>query len=474
MISIRFLLFALLFAWPLLGDHFINRGKAVTLYPVKQMRGLSDTTRGIRYYQDRSGIRYGVTDKIIVSFSDPRVRAGLEKRYRLHFLQRLSTRMRLYRIDDATRTLDTANRIAAETGVRFAHPDFLLHKQRRVADDYYKNQWHLKNRDHEGADIDVEAAWRYTKGEGVVTAILDEGIDIDHKDLKANVIGFANYNDPNSNYPGSERNNWHGTACAGLLCAAENGTGIVGVAPAAKLYAVRYSDSDVAQDIKAFYDLMEANVSVISNSWGSYANLDAYNEIFRELATRGRGGKGILIFFAAGNDEKNLDDPGIDDESESPWVISIGASTEDDEIAPYSNHGSSIDFLAPGGNFGGELITTDATGAKGYTDWDYNWNFVGTSAAAPIAAGVGALILSENPALTRDEVLDIMKATARKIGDIPYDADGRNDYAGYGRLDAGKAVALAHSYRLRSLAAQIRNDSFAFTIFQSVLKFSGR
>ncbi|HHD84332.1 MAG TPA: hypothetical protein ENK93_05580, partial [Campylobacteraceae bacterium] len=187
-------------------------------------------------------------------------------------------------------------------------------------------------------------------------------------------------------------------------------------------------------------------------------------------ATKGRNGKGILIFFAAGNDHKNLDTAGIDDESESPWAISIAASTERNTIASYSNYGSSVDFIAPGGTLGGKLVTTDKMGAEGYTDWNYNFNFAGTSAAAPIAAGVGILILAADPDLTRDEVLDIMRKTAVKIGDYPYDEKGWNAHAGYGLIDAGKAVSTAYRLRMQALGIvmESRIDNFVHVMFESV------
>ncbi len=472
---IKLLLTILFSVYPLFGAHFINNKKEVMLHPLKTERAFA-SGKGVQYYADDHGRQYGVTDQLIASFSDDNARKALVAKYHLRHLSDLSEQIALYRVSPSDKTLDIANALALEKGVLFAHPDFLIHKEARTADPYYKFLWHLKNREYAGADINVEEAWNYTKGKGVIAAIIDEGIDIDHDDLRENIIGFANYSakDPYTTRPDSQTGYWHGTACAGLLAAVENDTGVVGVAPESKFYAIRYSDSDVAQDIRAFHDLMEANVSVISNSWGSYTNLDAYNAIFKELATKGRNGKGILIFFAAGNDRKNLDTEGIDDESESPWVISIAASTERNTIASYSNYGSSIDFLAPGGTLGGKLVTTDKMGKEGYTDWNYNFNFAGTSAAAPIAAGAGVLILAADPDLTRNEVLDIMRKTARKIGDYPYDANGWNSHAGYGLIDAGKAVAMAHRLRLKALgiSSESHIDNFAHVMFESVQKFS--
>ncbi len=459
----------LLIVSPLFGDYYLSRGKQITLHPLKTVRSVKN--RNIHYYRDNRGKEYGVTDQLIICAKQQKDIEAIAKRYPITFIRQLSKKLFLYRTTANAQTLQIANQISTERGIAFCHPNFLLKKEQRTADRYYTKEWHLKNREHIGADINVKEAWHYTKGEGVLTAVIDEGIDIDHEDLKANIAGFANYNDPDTNYPVSKSGKWHGTACAGLLAAVENDIGVVGVAPKAKLIAVRYSDSDVARDIQAFNDLMKEGVAVISNSWGSYTNLDAYNEIFKTLATEGRGGKGILIFFASGNDSKNLDEAGVDDESESPYVLSIAASTDRDEIASYSNYGSSVDFLAPGGTLSGELVTTDAMGEKGYTDWNYNFNFIGTSASAPIAAGVAALILSANPDLTRDEVIDIMKKSAEKIGDYPY-INGRNDHAGYGRLDAGKAVKLARSYALKTKSASSKIENFAHVIYDSVLKFS--
>jgi subtilisin family serine protease len=455
---------------PLFGEYYLSGGKQIELHLLKKSRETDKNT--IAYYQDNQGKQYGVTTELILCAKNDKIRQKVAKNYHLKFLKKLSDTLFLYQSTTIHETLTLCHLISEEEGIKFAHPNFLIKKQKR-SEPYYRHQWYLKNRDYRHADINVKEAWQYTKGEGVTTAILDEGIDIDHEDLKKNIIDFANYNDPDTNYPLSKNGRWHGTACAGLMVATENGKGIIGVAPKAKLIAVRYSDDDVAKDIQAFNDLMHKDVAIISNSWGSYTNLDAYNEIFKTLATEGRDGKGILIFFASGNDHQDLDEPNIEDESESPYVISIGASTEKDEIASYSNFGSSIDFLAPGGSLSGELVTTDAMGNKGYTDTNYNFNFIGTSAAAPIAAGVAALILSVNPDLSREEVIDILKQTSKKIGNYRY-KDGRNNYAGYGRIDAGKAVQLAQTYNIKTnaLSQNSKIDNFAYIMYHSVLKFS--
>ncbi len=468
---LRLSFFMLVLTLPLLSDFYINAGKKQKLYPLKESRSVKPND--ILTYVDENGRKIALSRDIIVCFENNQthMKNRLAEKYDLTLKKRLCETMFLYSVKKSEKTLETANRICEEKYVKFAQPDFLIKKEKRTADPYYEFLWHLKNNEYKGADINVEEAWKYTKGEGIITAVIDEGIDIDHNDLRENIIGFANFNDPNSNYPTSKSGKWHGTACAGLMCATENDTGVVGVAPGSKLYAVRYSDNKISQDIAAFDYLMKQGVSVISNSWGSYRKLDSYDEIFKTLAQKGRNGKGILIFFASGNDGRSLDDAGINDESESKYVVSIGSSTHKDTIASYSNYGSSLDFLAPGGIMSGQLVTTDAMGEKGYTDWNYNFNFIGTSASAPIAAGVAALILSVNPDLTRDEVIEILAKTAKKIGDYPY-VNGKNIHAGYGRIDAGKAVKMAKYYHIRPTSSTSEVENFVHTIYRFVMEFS--
>ena len=132
-----------------------------------------------------------------------------------------------------------------------------------------------------------------------------------------------------------------------------------------------------------------------------------------------------------------------------PSVINIGSSNNYDLRSTYSQWGPQIHFLAPsdGGSLG--IITTDVTGSgMGYDpDSDYTLaegsEFGGTSSACPLAAGVIAMVISANPDLTKDEIVSVLRQTAVKIGDVPYDANGYNQQYGYGRLDMAAAVQLA-------------------------------
>jgi subtilisin family serine protease len=121
-------------------------------------------------------------------------------------------------------------------------------------------------------------------------------------------------------------------------------------------------------------------------------------------------------------------------------TIAVGASTDFDFRSDYSQYGTALDFVAPsdGGRTG--IYTTDRTGSDGYSGDDYDPDFGGTSAACPLAAGIGALILSVNPALTAAQVRTFMRTTCDKIGGVTY-TNGTNQFYGHGRVNAQAAVA---------------------------------
>ncbi len=456
----RLLLFLLLLGTLLHADLFYySHGKKIPLLPRSEAKLRTYGEPVITSFLTPSGTTLWLSDWIIVGFDDLSVAREIQRRYDLRFVKYLTEKMVLYRISEGDNALEVSNLIVENEPVRFAHPDFRIEKKKRtISDPLYSGSWHLHS-----IGIDVDGAWEYATGNGIKVAVYDEGIDIDHEDLRASVYAFANYNvddkaSIHSTYPTTDTGNWHGTACAGIITAQVNGRGCVGIAPDAHLYAIRYSDL-VDRDIDAYSWMMSEGVSVVSNSWGTYENLDAYTEIFRKLAIEGRDGKGMLLFFASGNEGRSMDDPGIDDESESPWVLSIGATTKEHRIARFSNYGSSLDFVAPGES----IVTTDKTGSAGYSGGNYTESFSGTSAASPVAAGVAALMLSANPYLTREEVIAILKQTAKKIylhengSRLRYDANGWNAYAGYGEIDADSAVETAKNYhsRLKNFARSL-------------------
>ena len=172
-----------------------------------------------------------------------------------------------------------------------------------------------------------------------------------------------------------------------------------------------------------------ADVINISWEWEANARLSS---ALNWAVNHGRNGLGMSIFASAGNEGAgSLGFP-----AKLSSVIAVGMSTPSDQRDPSSNYGSDLDLLAPGSS-----ATVDRTGRHlGYTGASYYDHFSGTSAAAPLAAGVAALLLSRNPNLTTTQVRDALTGTADKVGDVAY-TNGFNEFYGYGRVNAGDAVA---------------------------------
>lgn len=346
--------------------------------------------------------------------------------------------------------------------VVLAEPNFAVQGRiniHRPSDDLFPLQWHLENRGGAGltAGVDVSAprAWDISRGrQDLTVAVIDDGFDIGHPDfgspqkIRAPRDFGEGDTDPS---PVSPRDN-HGTACAGVAVADENGSGVVGLAPECGLMPIRWSGSVSDSDIKEQFDHARLNgADVISCSWGvssSFFTLStSMKRSIHRAATEGRNGKGCVIVFAAGNDNHDIEDPPRtrDGFAIHPDVIAVAASNSRDKKSHYSNFGDAIWVCAPSSGAGGlGIVTTDRRGSQGYQSGDFTTveRFGGTSSSTPLVAGLCALILSVNRELTAEEVKDVLKQTAVKIdpanGD--YDADGRSRIYGWGRIDGFAAL----------------------------------
>jgi parallel beta-helix repeat protein len=149
----------------------------------------------------------------------------------------------------------------------------------------------------------------------------------------------------------------------------------------------------------------------------------------------------------SGLDLSGLDGTATDIEypARYPESTAVGASNDLDYRSPYSQYGASLDVVAPSSGGVSGITTTDRTGADGYSGGNYTSSFGGTSSATPLASGIAALVLSVNSNLTASQVRYILRQTADKIGDVAY-INGRNDFFGFGRVNALAAVQLAQSW----------------------------
>lgn len=335
-------------------------------------------------------------------------------------------------------------------------------------DALFKDQWHLENTGFhrgtrigllKGADARVAQAWQTLGNYGsdnVTIAVIDDGFDLGHPDLggtdREKIVSPWDFT-RNNDLPVPGNGDWHGTCTAGVATGIEGGGDIIGVAPNAKLMPIRWGTGLTDQTIEDwFYWAKTHNADVISCSWGAAAKYfplsQHQSDVITDSATQGRGGKGCVIVFAAGNDNHDINDPAsgtLDGFAIHPHVISVAASTSVDTKAPYSNFGKEISVCAPSsGAPGMGVLTSDVRDIPGYVPGDYYSNFGGTSSACPVVSGVSALVLGVNPNLSSSDVKSIIERTARKIGNT-YDAQGHSIYHGNGCVDANAAVIEARS-----------------------------
>lgn len=355
--------------------------------------------------------------------------------------------------------------------VKFAEPDLdmpLTEYFTGPSDELIPHEWHLENNGYvvdvnfrlrKGADAKVVDAWRRLGNTGsskVTVAVIDNGFDLNHPDLKGKVVKPYNVWNRNSNVPQGNPQYTHGTPCASVAIASSNGQGIVGAAPSARFMPVHGTSFSVRDTEEMFNYCIKNGADVISCSWGTtdsnFTLSPIKEQVIAKAAREGRNGKGCVICFAAGNEDLNY----LNYYAAHPDVIAVGASTSQDTHANYSNRGSQLSVVAPS-NGDWPIIAARASWDQGLS-WESGnfkfWrdgrsrganykHFGGTSSSTPLVAGICALMLSANPDLTAKEVKEILQSTADKIGNSYEYSNGRSDKYGYGRVNADKAVAEA-------------------------------
>ena len=383
----------------------------------------------------------------IVQLTEAASPAAIWRSTGLHVLQVLSAAARIYLVAGGAHEdgLQVAGRLAQVAGVLEAIPDLHLMRERHSIalppnDPRYGGQWYLRR-------IGIADAWRYTTGTPDTTiVVVDDGCDMQHPDLKANLLGGLDVvdGDDDPSFEPGLRGNSHGTQCAGLIAAqADNGIGIAGSCPECTLRCVRLLNNrnklvPLSADVQAFDYALTTGASVVSNSWGFGEAMPApapLRNLLVQLYNEGRDGRGTLVLFAAGNENRVLED---DELSAVTGVIAVGAINNFDEATTFSNYGASLFLTAPTGT-----ITTDISGADGDDPGDYTELFGGTSSACPVAAGVAALLMSAKPELSASEVHDLLRATTREAPYAEPNADGHDQTYGYGIINPAAAIRSA-------------------------------
>ena len=335
-----------------------------------------------------------------------------------------------------------------------------------IDDPLYACQWHLRNREQAAHDINVEPAWEQgITGQGINVAIVDDGMDHYHEDLRANVavagnIDFTATEDEDDIYDPLEH---HGTQVSGVVAADDNEIGARGVAPDATIYGFNFLADGTTVSLVRSAISHAAVTAVSNNSWGPRdgPGVGAAPRIWEELIESGvnfgYGGRGIFYAFAGGNGALRGDNSNLDGFANYYAITSVCAVNERDTRSDYSEMGANLWVCAPSWDsregYRG-IVTTDNSDR-------YEPEFSGTSASTPQVSGVAALLRQANPSLTWRDLKLILAASARKNdprnsgwddGAVKYRSDSASDVYhfnheyGFGMVDAAAAVELAREW----------------------------
>ena len=310
-------------------------------------------------------------------------------------------------------------------------------------DSLLSTQWALPT-------IQAFNAWNITEGDtSVVVGIVDTGVNWMHPDLFANIWQNWNWR-ADTQYPGDSIG-WdfggtngtpdnnpeedfappheHGTHVAGIVAAvANNRIGVAGVAPKCRIMPVKVSEADIVDPsgepyvVYGFEGIIYAadhGARIINCSWGG-TGYSQYEQDVIDYATA----KGSLVVAAAGNDgSTEFDTPAYYDH-----VLSVAATDQSDLATYFTNYSYNVSVSAPG------LAIMSTWGTNQYTE------LTGTSMASPCAAGVAALVASEHPNYTPEQILEQVRVSADNIDSLN---PSKAEMLGFGRVDAYRALTVS-------------------------------
>ncbi|XP_065059960.1 neuroendocrine convertase 1-like [Rhopilema esculentum] len=351
----------------------------------------------------------------------------------------------------------------------------------RFADPLWDEQWYLDDkRNALDLDINVIPIWNQgITGKGVVVTILDDGIEHNHTDIVKNYDPAASWDvndndpDPFPRYDPTNENK-HGTRCAGEVAAEANNSKCgVGVAFNARIGGVRMLDGRVTDRVEAeSLSLNPQYIDIYSASWGPSDDGMTVegpgtlaSAAFANGIAKGRGGLGSIYVWASGNGGRHDDSCNCDGYTASIYTLSISSSSDHGESPWYSEACASTlaTTLSSGAHGEKRIVTTDLHNLC-------TERHTGTSASAPLAAGIIALALQRNPKLTWRDVQHIV-VTSADWQPLKHDTDWRmngvgfhvNEKFGFGLLNAERIVTAADPKTWKNVpeSRECRGKSFS-------------
>lgn len=383
---------------------------------------LKDTT--VRKGEDNGNASHYSVDEVVVKFRTPLTDAQLlDLRKSLDLTVVRQTRRQTYVFRSKKRkTEELISYFKSKWNPIYAEPHYLYLTNELpeepasegtiVPNDtlYSEYQWNLPQ-------IATESGWSVSKGsDDIVVAVIDTGVQADHPDLQGRLVEGVNIVDPSSP---PDDDVGHGTHVAGIISAAvNNGEGVAGMTWYTKIMPIKALDSTGAGSTYSVAEgvlwAVDHGANVINMSLGNYAQAEFLHDALKYAYDHG-----VVLVAASGND--NTDRPGFP--AAYPEVLAVAATNPDKSRAEYSNYGDYIDIAAPGTS-----IPSTYPGSR-YAALS------GTSMASPHVAALASLVRAVNPQLSNEEVMDVLRRTARDLG-----PDGKDNDFGYGEIDVKSAL----------------------------------
>jgi serine protease len=308
-------------------------------------------------------------------------------------------------------------------------------------DPYWSLQWHMRT-------IRADRAWARSRGSGIVVAVVDTGVDLAHPDLRQRISSGIDLVNPGSS---AQDEQGHGTFMAGIIAASTgNNIGVGSVAPLARIMPVRVLNEDgtgepstvaAGIDWAVSHGADVINLSLaqepLGGSGGPVGNL--FGDPAMDRAIENAAQAGALVVAAAGNDFSSGGSSTTSYDATVEGVLVVGASTKSDRRAAYSNYGSGLDVLAPGGGSSSNPSNSGCQSSSPVvsTWWDAGVSKYGqgcgTSMGVAHVSGIGALLMARGYSNV---------SAARRIRNTTKDlyGAGRDSQSGWGRVDAAAAV----------------------------------
>ncbi|MDH3306777.1 MAG: S8 family serine peptidase [Acidimicrobiia bacterium] len=346
------------------------------------------------------------------------------------------------RVPPGEQPVEAAAHLALHPGIRIATPNRIFNQPTglRLAsanDPLFSRQWHL-------VMAQAPDAWDFSRGSGTVVAIIDTGVSLGGEDLDCHSLIDEYDATSHAAGPGvADDTDGHGTHIAGSIgqCT-NNGIGAAGMAPEVSIMPIKVFSADAQFGfVTTSFAIAEGidwarshGANIINMSLGLGCRGDTYpacSDPAVDIAIEEAVAAGILLVAAAGNSH-NAGQPALSYPANHPDVIGVGAVAASQEIPSYSQRGSQLSLVAPGGSLEGPGVlqeTIDASGTWGY------WELSGTSMAAAHVTGAAAILWSAYPGATAHQVRAALECGVHDLG-----SPGRDATTGHGLLQTSVAL----------------------------------